>query len=163
VRVVLQRVSKASVSVAGEVVGSIGEGLVALVCAEVGDTVSDADALARKVARVRLFRSPERDFDRSVVEIGGGVLCVSQFTLAGRLRRGTRPSWDGAAPGARAEALVLAFASGLETFGVMVAHGVFGANMEVTLVGDGPVTLVIDSVAAGAGLSHSRHQKAGSE
>ncbi len=143
----LQRVLRASVSVDGVVVGSIAHGLVALIGIEPDDTAADAEWLAAKTARARLFASPERDFDRSLRDVGGGLLCVSQFTLFADLRRGNRPSWQGAADASAAEPLVAAFARAGEAEGLRVARGVFGERMEVSLVGDGPVTLVIDSAA----------------
>ena len=145
VRVVLQRVSQASVTVERIVVGAIGCGLLALVGIEPGDGPADAERLAGRTARARVFASEVRDFDRSVREVGGAVLCVSQFTLFADLRRGSRPSWSGAAPPSIAEQLVATFAQAVATEGVDVSHGVFGAHMEISLVCDGPVTLVLDS------------------
>jgi len=145
VRIVLQRVTQASVAVDGAVVGEIGRGLLALVGVAGGDDDATARRLAAKTAALRLFPRGDRGFDATVAEAGGGVLCVSQFTLLGDVRRGNRPSWSGAAAPELAAPLVDAYAAELEALGVPVAHGRFGAHMEVRLVNDGPVTLVLDS------------------
>lgn len=141
-RVVLQRVSQASVSVDGAIVGAIDAGLVALVGVAPGDTPEIVDALAAKTAALRVFDGP--DGARSVVDVGGGVLVISQFTLLADTRRGNRPSWIGAAAPAVAEPLVARFARQLAERSVPVANGVFGAHMVVSLVNDGPVTIVLD-------------------
>lgn len=139
-RAVLQRVSRASVTVAGEVVGRLdGEGLLALVGVAHDDGPEQVERLARKIAELRLLRD-----ERSVLEAGAGVLVVSQFTLHGDARKGRRPSWSAAAPGAVAEPLVEAVCAALRARGVRVETGVFGADMAVELVNDGPVTLVLD-------------------
>jgi D-tyrosyl-tRNA(Tyr) deacylase len=137
---VLQRVARASVTVAGEVVGRLdGEGLLALVGVTHDDGPEQVERLARKIAELRLLRD-----ERSVVEAGAGVLLVSQFTLHGDARKGRRPSWSAAAPGPVAEPLVEAVCEALRRRGVRVETGVFGADMAVELVNDGPVTLVLD-------------------
>lgn len=139
-RAVLQRVTRASVTVGGEVVGRLdGEGLLALVGVTHDDGPAQVERLARKIAELRLLRG-----ERSVVEAGAGVLVVSQFTLHGDARKGRRPSWSAAAPGPVAEPLVEAVCAALRTRGVRVETGVFGADMAVELVNDGPVTLVLD-------------------
>ncbi|MEQ8833216.1 MAG: D-aminoacyl-tRNA deacylase [Miltoncostaeaceae bacterium] len=144
-RVVLQRVSRAGVSVAGEEVAAIGPGLLALVGIEDGDDAARAVRLAGKTARLRLFAAPGRPFETSVRdEPGRSVLVVSQFTLAGDVRRGNRPSWTRAAPPDAAAPLVDAYAEALRAEGVSVATGRFGSDMAVSLVNDGPVTLVLD-------------------
>lgn len=154
-RVVLQRVRWARVEVAGEVVGEIGAGLLALVGVEEGDTAEDADRLAAKTARLRLFAGPERPFDLALAEVpGAGLLCVSQFTLMADVRRGNRPSWSRAARPDDAAPLVEAYAVGVAAHGVPVAHGRFGETMAVTLENDGPVTLVLD----GADLATPRRR-----
>ena len=146
VRIVLQRVSWARVHVDGEEVGAIGPGLLALVGAARGDTAAEAERLAAKTVRLRLFDGPERPFDVPLTGVpGGALLCVSQFTLLGDVRRGNRPSWSAAAPGEEAEPLVAAYAAAVEAEGVPVAHGRFGAHMDVSLENDGPVTLVLDT------------------
>jgi D-tyrosyl-tRNA(Tyr) deacylase len=145
VRIVLQRVSWARVHVDGEEAGAIGPGLLALVGAARGDTAEQAGRLAAKTVRLRLFDGPERPFDLPLTEVpGGGLLCVSQFTLLGDVRKGNRPSWSGAAPGEEAEPLVEAYAAAVAAHGVAVGRGRFGAHMDVTLENDGPVTLVLD-------------------
>ncbi|MBI2683782.1 MAG: D-tyrosyl-tRNA(Tyr) deacylase [Actinobacteria bacterium] len=144
-RIVLQRVREASVTVGGTCVARIGTGLVALVGVARGDTDEDARRLARKAARLRLFPGDERDFERSLIDVRGALLCVSQFTLLGDTRRGTRPSWTSAAPGVDAAPVVAAFAAAVAAEGVVVESGRFGATMDVALVNDGPVTLVLST------------------
>jgi D-tyrosyl-tRNA(Tyr) deacylase len=137
---VVQRVSRASVTVDGEVTGRLdSEGLLALVGVTHDDGPEQVDRLARKVAELRLLRG-----ERSVLDAGAGVLVVSQFTLYGDARKGRRPSWSAAAAGPVAEPLVTALCARLRERGVPVATGVFGADMAVELVNDGPVTLVFD-------------------
>jgi D-tyrosyl-tRNA(Tyr) deacylase len=137
---VLQRVARASVTVGGQVVGRVeGEGLLALVGVTHDDGPEQAERLARKIAELRLLRD-----ERSVLDAGAGVLVVSQFTLYGDARKGRRPSWSAAAPGPVAEPLMEAVCAALRARGVRVATGVFGADMAVELVNDGPVTLVLD-------------------
>ena len=139
-RAVLQRVTSASVSVDGEVVGAIDRrGLVALVGVTHGDGPDQVEAMARKISELRILRE-----ERSVLDEGAPVLVVSQFTLYADTRKGRRPSWSNAAPGPVAEPLVDAVVEALRARGVEVATGRFGAMMEVTLVNDGPVTLVVD-------------------
>ena len=139
---VVQRVSRAEVRVAGEAVGRIGGGLLLLVGVEKGDEASDADATARKVAALRVFpgRTP---MDLTVAESGGGCLVVSQFSLAASLRKGNRPSFDGAEDPSRAEPLYRRVAEVLREGGLRAETGVFGAAMEVDLVNDGPVTFLL--------------------
>jgi D-tyrosyl-tRNA(Tyr) deacylase len=145
-RVVLQRVSWARVTVGEEVVGSIGPGLLALVGVAAGDGPDDALRLARKTARLRVLAGPERPFDRSLLDVpGAALLCVSQFTLLADMRRGNRPSWSAAAGPEVAEPLVAAYARAVADEGVPVQMGRFGAAMAVALENDGPVTLVLDS------------------
>jgi D-tyrosyl-tRNA(Tyr) deacylase len=144
-RVVLQRVSHASVSVDGEVVASIGLGLLLLVGVAEGDDAEDARRLAEKCAEMRVFPDEAGRFDRSVVDVGGEVLVVSQFTLLADLRKGRRPSFTGAARPEAAEPIVGMFAQALRGMGVKTQTGRFGAHMMVELVNDGPVTIVVDS------------------
>jgi D-aminoacyl-tRNA deacylase len=145
VRVVLQRVRWARVEVAGEVVGEVGAGLLALVGVAAGDGVAEARRLADKTVRLRLFAG-ERPFDRALTEVpGAGLLCVSQFTLLAEVRRGNRPSWSRAAAPEAAAPLVREYADAVAGHGVEVAHGCFGEMMAVSLENDGPVTLVLDS------------------
>jgi len=145
-RVVLQRVSRAAVRVDGETVGSIGEGVLALVGVSRRDGPADATWVARRICEFRLFAGPDgHGFDRSVAETGGAVLVVSQFTLCADVRKGRRPSFDGAARPEQARALYDAVVEGVRARGVEVATGRFQATMAVELVNDGPVTLVLDS------------------
>jgi len=147
-RVVLQRVSRAAVSVGGEVVARIGPGLLLLVGAGREDLEDEPDRLADKIANLRVFADAEGKMNLALADVGGEALVVSQFTLYGDVRKGRRPSWTGAAdPGPAAER-VEALARALEARGLKVGRGVFGAHMEVDLLNDGPVTLVLD----GAGL-----------
>ena len=126
-------------------IGEIAEGLVALVGVTHTDTPDDARRLADKTAALRVFSDGERPFDRTVGDVGGAVLCVSQFTLYGNVRRGNRPSWSDAAPGESARLVVDAYAARLGELGLAVATGEFGAHMSVVLDNDGPVTLILDS------------------
>lgn len=139
-RAVLQRVTRAAVTVEGEVVGSIGAGLLALVAATHDDGPADVATLARKIAELRILPG-----ETSVAESGAAVLVVSQFTLYGSTRKGRRPSWTAAAPGAVAEPLVDAVVADLRARGVEVATGRFGAQMSVELVNDGPFTVLVDT------------------
>jgi D-aminoacyl-tRNA deacylase len=141
-KTVLQRVSRAQVRVEGEVVGRIDRGIVALVGVERGDTQADARATARKIASLRIFRG-RTPMDRDLGEIGGACLVVSQFTLAGSLRKGRRPGFEQAEDPALAEPLVELVCSELRAAGVPVQTGRFGAMMEVEGINDGPVTLLL--------------------
>ena len=142
---VVQRVSRASVSVDGDLVSEIGDGLLVLLGVSVADTPTDAAWLAKKIAGLRMFRAPEGQPERSVLEIGGEVLAVSQFTLLGNCRKGRRPSFTRAAPGPEAEALYEEFCARLRELGVPVGTGRFGAMMDVSLLNDGPYTLLVQS------------------
>lgn len=144
-RIVIQRVSRASVSVGDETVGQIGRGALILAGVAEGDDESRADALAAKAAGLRIFAGADGKPDLGLAEIGGAALVVSQFTLQADVRKGRRPSFTGAAAPEIAEPLVERFASGLEAAGIAVERGRFGAYMEVELVNDGPFTIVIDS------------------
>ena len=144
-RLVLQRVTRASVSVDNEVVGEIDEGLLILVGVAEGDSEAQAAALARKVAGLRIFADADGRFNESLLDIGGSALVVSQFTLHADVRKGRRPSFTSAARPEIAEPLCNHFAEALRKQGVPVETGVFGAMMSVELVNDGPFTIVIDS------------------
>lgn len=144
-RVVIQRVSRASVTVDGERVASIGRGLLLLIGAAGGDTPETARKLAEKCAGMRIFPDDEGKFDRSLIDVGGEALVVSQFTLIADVRKGRRPSFVGAAPPEDAQPLVDAFADAIRQAGVATQTGRFGAKMDVELVNDGPVTIVLDS------------------
>ena len=141
----MQRVRGASVSVEGEVVGACGVGLVILLGVAVTDGEAGADRLAAKIARLRIFENDDGRFDRSLLDIGGEVLVVSQFTLVADTRKGNRPSFTDAAEPHLAEALYERFCARLEQEGIAVARGRFGARMKVSLVNDGPVTIVLDA------------------
>lgn len=145
VRLVIQRVLGASVSVSGAVVGRCGAGLLVLVGIGHDDDAAAVDRAAAKVARLRVFENDEGRFDRSLVDVGGEALVVSQFTLLADTAKGTRPSFTGAAAPAHAEPLVERFAEALRGHGVAVETGRFGARMAVELVNDGPVTIVLDA------------------
>jgi len=146
VRAVIQRVDQASVTVAGEVVGAIGPGLLALIGVTHTDTAEESRKLAAKIAGLRIFEDPDGRMGSSVDEVGAGraVLVVSQFTLYGDTSRGRRPGWSAAAPGTLAEPLVEEVVNELRRRDVEVATGQFGADMSVALVNDGPVTLMIE-------------------
>lgn len=141
-RTVVQRVTRAKVSVDGEVVGEIARGLMLLVGVEKGDAEADADATARKIAALRIFPG-KTPMDQTVAEVAGGCLVVSQFTLCASLSKGNRPSFEPAEAPARAEALYLRVADALRAAGLPVATGRFGADMAVELVNDGPVTFLV--------------------
>ena len=146
-RVVLQRVSRAAVTIGGDRVSEIGRGYLLLVAAGADDGEGEGDRLAEKIVNLRVFPDSEGRMNLPLAEVGGEVLVVSQFTLYGDVRRGRRPSWIGAAPPEVAEERIEAFARALEARGVRVARGVFRADMQVELVNDGPVTLVLDGAA----------------
>lgn len=143
-RAVLQRVTEAQVHVGEELVGKTGRGLLILVCAMAGDSGVQAEKLAAKVAKLRIFKDEQGKMNLSVRDIGGSALVVSQFTLAADLR-GNRPGFSTAAPPVEGERLYLHFAQALEKEGVPVANGQFGADMAVSLVNDGPVTIWMDT------------------
>jgi D-tyrosyl-tRNA(Tyr) deacylase len=143
-RVLLQRVREASVTVEGEVVGAIGQGFVALVGVGHADGEEQAAWLAKKVAGLRVFEDEEGKFNRSLLDVGGAALVVSQFTLYADSRKGRRPSFTDAAPPAVAEPLVARFADLLRAEGVPVEMGVFGAMMLVEIHNDGPVTIWLE-------------------
>jgi len=145
VRVLLQRVARASVRVRGGLVAEIGPGLLLLVGVGREDGFGEYDRLAEKVVNLRVFEDAEGKMNRSVSDVGGELLVVPQFTLYGSVRRGRRPSWDGAAPPEVALARVEAFTRALEARGATVRRGAFREHMEVELVNDGPVTLWIDA------------------
>jgi D-tyrosyl-tRNA(Tyr) deacylase len=144
-RVVIQRVAKASVKIAGEVVGQIGRGLVVLVGICDGDDAKAIAFLVDKTVNLRIFPDDDDKMNRSVLDIGGGVLIVSQFTLYGDCRKGRRPSFVGAAGPEVAIPLYEAFVERMRSTGIPVQTGRFGAMMDVELINEGPVTLIIDS------------------
>ena len=143
-RAVVQRVSRAAVSVAGEVVGAIGRGVVVLVGVTHGDTAAQAEWLARKIAGLRIFEDDAGKINAGLLNVGGAALVISQFTLYADARKGRRPSFTGAAPPEVAEPLVERFVQVLRNHGVPVETGVFGAHMLVEIRNDGPVTILLD-------------------
>jgi D-aminoacyl-tRNA deacylase len=147
-RILLQRVSSASVRVRGELVSEIGPGLLLLVGVGQHDGLGEYDRLADKVLNLRVFEDDDGKMNRSLTDVGGQVLVVPQFTLYGDVRRGRRPSWDAAAPPEIAADRVEAFARALEGRGADVRRGAFREHMAVELVNDGPVTLWIDADAS---------------
>ena len=138
-RAVVQRVTQARVDVAGETVGEIGTGLMVLLGVTHDDTIDAAARLAAKIWNLRIMRD-----EKSAAELGAGLLVVSQFTLYGDARKGRRPTWTAAAPGAVAEPLYDHFCDTLRALGATVAQGVFGADMEISLTNDGPTTLILE-------------------
>ena len=146
-RVLLQRVARASVSVGGELVAEIGPGFLLLVGVGSQDGFGEYDRLAEKVFNLRVFEDESGKMNRSLSDVRGEILVVPQFTLYGDVRKGRRPSWDGAAPPEVAADRVEAFAKALEARGATVLRGAFREHMEVELVNDGPVTLWIDAAA----------------
>jgi D-tyrosyl-tRNA(Tyr) deacylase len=145
VRVLLQRVSRACVRVDGGVIGRIGPGFLLLVGVGRGDPEAHVTKLADKISGLRVFSDEQGKVNRSLADVGGEVLVVSQFTLYGDVRNGRRPSWTGAEDPGRADGMVEALAAGLEERGVPVARGRFAAHMEVELVNDGPLTMWLDA------------------
>jgi len=144
-RAVVQRVSEARVEVDGEIVGEIGRGFLVLLGVAGDDTAADADWLAEKIAHLRVFEDEQANMNRSVLDVGGAALVISQFTLYGDCRRGRRPSFDAALPPAEAEALYQRFLAALAGHGVPVRSGRFRAMMDVASVNAGPVTILLDS------------------
>jgi D-aminoacyl-tRNA deacylase len=143
-RAVVQRVASARVVVGGDAVGEVGRGLCVLLGVARSDVAGDAERLAGKVARLRIFEDDDGRFDRSLLDTGGAALVVSQFTLIADTAKGNRPSFTEAAPPEQAEPLYEAFCAELRGLGVRVETGVFGARMAVELVNDGPVTIVLE-------------------
>ena len=146
-KAVIQRVSEAKLSVEGRPVSEIGGGLVILLCVERGDDEAEVAPFAAKIAKLRIFADEAGKMNRSVLDLGGSALVVSQFTLAADTRKGNRPSFIAAAPPEEADRLYRRFCAALEGLGVPVQTGVFAAHMAVALVNDGPVTIWLDSKA----------------
>jgi D-tyrosyl-tRNA(Tyr) deacylase len=144
-RAVVQRVSRAKVEVAGAVVGEIGAGVMVLLGIAKTDTASEAEFLAQKITGLRIFSDDEGKMNRSLMETGGAMLAVSQFTLYGDCRKGRRPSFDHAAPAEQARGLYEHFVAAVRATDVRVETGMFQADMAVSLVNDGPVTLIVES------------------
>ena len=148
-RAVLQRVSEASVQIDGETVGAIGAGIMVLLAAGQGDTDADGDWMAKKIAELRFFSDEDGRMNRSVEDVGGSVLLVSQFTLYGDCRKGRRPSFVQSMEPVEASRLVDFVRDALRARGIGVETGQFGATMQVALNNDGPVTLILDSPKKG--------------
>ena len=148
-KIVLQRVKEARVDVDGRTVGRIGRGVCLLVGVEKGDTASDAESLAKKTVELRIFPDAAGKMNLSLAEAGGEVLAVSQFTLAASVRKGRRPSFDGAEEPGRAAGLFDRFVGAVEALGITVETGVFQAVMDVHILNDGPVTLILESRPGG--------------
>ena len=144
-RACIQRVSSASVRVAGELVGEIGTGILVLLGVAGDDTEADLTALADKMAGLRIFEDENEKMNLSVGDVDGDILAISQFTLYADCRKGNRPSFTGACPPVRANELYEFFCGEAEKLGVKVERGIFGADMQVALVNDGPVTIMLDS------------------
>ncbi len=143
-RALIQRVTRARVSVEGEEVGAIGPGLLILVCAMEGDDTARADQLAHKIAKLRIFKDEAGKMNRSLADTGGSALVVSQFTLAADTSRGNRPGFSAAAAPDLGQTLYLHFSDTLRALGIPVANGRFGADMDVDLVNQGPVTIWLE-------------------
>ena len=143
-RAVVQRVSEASVRVDGEIIGQIGPGLLILICAMAGDTDAQAQTLATKIAKLRIFKDDAGKMNRSIKDIGGAALIVSQFTLAANLR-GNRPGFSTAANPDEGRRLYERFTALIAAEGIATANGIFGADMAVGLINDGPVTIWMDT------------------
>lgn len=144
-KAVIQRVNGASVTVDGKVVGQIGRGLLVLLGIKSGDTHKECGYIIKKILSMRIFEAHEKEFESSVVDQGLDILLVSQFTLYGDCSRGNRPSWHEAMPPAQAKTIYEAFAAELKTRYSQVQEGIFGADMQVALVNDGPVTIILES------------------
>jgi D-tyrosyl-tRNA(Tyr) deacylase len=151
-RALIQRVTRAQVEVDGAVAGEIGAGLLVLLGAGRSDSTADADYLAEKIVQLRIFADAEGKMNRSLIESGGALLVVSQFTLYGDCRKGRRPSFDQAAPPEQARGLYEYFVAAARRLCPRVETGVFQAHMLVSLENDGPVTLLVESPARGAGV-----------
>ncbi|MEM9583825.1 MAG: D-aminoacyl-tRNA deacylase [Pseudomonadota bacterium] len=143
-RALIQRVSEASVTVDGEIIGAIGPGLLILICAMEGDTAAQATKLAAKISKLRIFRDDAGKMNRALIDTGGAALVVSQFTLAADTRSGNRPGFSSAAKPDHGRALYEGFAQDMRDLGIAVETGEFGADMDVALVNDGPVTIWLD-------------------
>ncbi len=144
-RALIQRIRDARVEVDGNLIGQSGPGVLILVCAMQGDTESEGSALAQKIAKLRIFKDDAGKMNRSLLDTGGSALVVSQFTLAADTSRGNRPGFSTAAPPAEGERLYLHFAEALRALGIAVETGEFGADMAVSLVNDGPVTIWMEN------------------
>lgn len=140
-RALIQRVTRASVDVAGQTIGQIDAGLLILICAMQDDTESQSEQMAAKISKLRIFADEQGRMNRSVLDVGGSALIVSQFTLAADTSRGNRPGFSTAAPPDQGEALYHHFTAQIKSLGIPLATGQFGADMAVSLINDGPVTI----------------------
>lgn len=147
-RALIQRISEAAVRVDGEIIGQSGPGLLILVCAMQGDTETQAETLAAKISKLRIFTDEAGKMNRSILDMGGSALVVSQFTLAADTSRGNRPGFSAAAPPAEGDRLYQHFAAHLAGLGIPTETGQFGADMKVSLINNGPVTIWIDTEAS---------------
>ncbi|MBE6642348.1 MAG: D-tyrosyl-tRNA(Tyr) deacylase [Ruminococcaceae bacterium] len=154
-KIVIQRVSEASVSVEGKTVGRIGKGFMLLIGVAKGDTEQDAVTLAEKIYKLRVFEDENEKMNLSLADVNGGVLAISQFTLCAECRRGNRPDFFNAAPPSEANAIYELFVEEMRKKGITTEMGIFGADMKVSLINDGPVTIILDSEE----LKKSRHAK----
>ena len=152
-KIVIQRVSEASVSVDGNVVGRIGKGFMLLIGVVKGDTEQDAVTLAEKIYKLRVFEDENEKMNLSLADVNAEVLAISQFTLCAECRRGNRPDFFNAAPPSEANSLYELFAEEMRKKGITTEMGIFGADMKVSLINDGPVTIILDS----EDLKKSRH------
>jgi D-tyrosyl-tRNA(Tyr) deacylase len=143
-RALIQRVTRATVSVNGQQIGQCGQGLMILICAMQGDTEAQADQMAAKIAKLRIFKDDEGRMNRSILDAGGSALVVSQFTLAADTSRGNRPGFSAAATPEDGRRLYTHFAASLAALGIPTETGEFGADMAVELINDGPVTIWLD-------------------
>ena len=148
-RALLQRTTGAKVEVEGKLIGQCGQGFLILICAMAGDTEAEADKLAARISKLRIFKDEAGKMNRSILDIGGSALVVSQFTLAADTSRGNRPGFSSAAPPDQGRALYEYFARALQALGIAIETGEFGADMAVSLTNDGPVTIWIDSAERG--------------
>jgi len=144
-KILIQRVKEASVTIGGERYSSIDKGILALVGIEKGDGREAVQKLARKIVNLRIFSDENDKMNKSLLDVQGKMLIVSQFTLCGDCRKGTRPGFDKSAPPDIANELYESFITEVETYGIKTAHGMFGAMMEVSLVNDGPVTFMLEA------------------
>ncbi len=147
-RALLQRVTQSSVRVDGQIIGQTGPGLLILACAMQGDDEAQAEKLAAKIAKLRIFEDDAGKMNRSLADTRGSALVVSQFTLAADTARGNRPGFSTAAPPQEGERLYLHFVKALDLLGIAVETGQFGADMQVSLINDGPVTIWMDTDAS---------------
>ena len=143
-RALIQRVSSASVAVEGEVIGAIDHGMLILICAMEGDDAAKGKALAAKISKLRIFKDDDGKMNRSLVDVGGAALIVSQFTLSADTSRGNRPGFSAAAKPDQGKALYESFVADMGDLGISTATGEFGADMAVSLINDGPVTIWMD-------------------